>query len=144
MIMFLKRQAENPSKKAKKQSKIIQKAPKMPPKIAPGGLRRPLATQVGAWSLPAWPKRPRNDAKRAPRATQERLAAKIASENKPGDHGTGSARNGRASSIAGKARAARAGRTARDGAPEPQRGARREWREPPENRDSKPVRSLMP
>ena len=50
---------------------------------------------------------------------------------------------GRAS-IASKARAERAARTARAGATRQRTAARREWREPPEDRDSKPVRSLMP
>ena len=47
---------------------------------------------------------------------------------------------GRAS-IASKARAARAARTARGRAAGPRRGARREWRGPPENGDSKRVLS---
>ena len=50
---------------------------------------------------------------------------------------------GRAS-IASKARAERAARTARAGATRQRTAARREWREPPEDGDSKPVRSLMP
>ena len=50
---------------------------------------------------------------------------------------------GRAS-IASKARAERAARTARAGARRQGAAARREWREPPEDGDSKPVRSLMP
>ena len=52
-----KKQLENTSKKAcrkacKKHAKIIKKSSKIPPKIDPGGLRRPLASQLGAWSLP--------------------------------------------------------------------------------------------
>ena len=120
---------------------------KIHPNIDPGGLRRPLASQLGAWSLPKLLPEPSGASKKfydrargCPGAPLEPFFI----EKKPGYHGTGSARNGRASSIAGKARAARAGRTAREGAPEPHRGARREWREPPENRDSEPVRSLMP
>ena len=46
--------------------------------------------------------------------------------------------------IASKARAERAARTARAGATRQRTAARREWREPPEDGDSKPVRSLMP
>ena len=50
---------------------------------------------------------------------------------------------GRAS-IANKARAERAARTARAGATRQGTEARREWREPPEDRDRKPALSLMP
>ena len=47
-------------------------------------------------------------------------------------------------SNASKARAERAARTARAGATRQRTAARREWREPPEDGDSKPVRSRMP
>ena len=47
-------------------------------------------------------------------------------------------------SNASKARAERAARTARAGARRQRTAAWREWREPPEDRDSNPVRSLMP
>ena len=57
--------------RCKKHSNIINKASKMPSKIDPGGLRNPLASQWGAWSLPKRPKTQQNDAKRAPGATQE-------------------------------------------------------------------------
>ena len=40
------------SQTCEKPSKIIPKSPKMPPKNDPGGLRRPLASQVRARSLP--------------------------------------------------------------------------------------------
>ena len=98
---FRKRRAENPSKNACrkpsiKTQKFARKPPKMPPKIDPGGLRRPPASQLGAWSLPERPKTQQPDAKRAPRASQERLSQKITSKNKPGYHGTGSARGERA------------------------------------------------
>ena len=78
MIIVLKRQAENQSKKAcretcEKPPDNIEKSAKKPPKIAPGGLRRPLASQLGAWSLPKRPKTHQNHAKRAPGGTRERL-----------------------------------------------------------------------
>ena len=47
-------------------------------------------------------------------------------------------------SIASKARAERAARTTRAGVRQPRRRARREWQEPPDDRDSKPVGSRMP
>ena len=47
-------------------------------------------------------------------------------------------------SNASKARAERAARTARAGATRQGTEARREWREPPEDRNSKPVRSPTP
>ena len=47
-------------------------------------------------------------------------------------------------SNASKARAERAARTARAGARRQRTTAWREWREPTEDRDSNPVRSLMP
>ena len=79
-----------------KPSNIINKCANMPAKIDPGGLRRPLASQLGAWSLQKQPKRQQDDAKRAPRASQEPPSAKNTSKNKPGYHGTGSARGERA------------------------------------------------
>ena len=51
------KQLENTSKKAcrkacRKHAIIIKKSSKIHPKFDPGGLRRPLASQLGAWSLP--------------------------------------------------------------------------------------------
>ena len=60
----------------------------------------------------------------------------------PGYHGTGSAGFERASSQTSGARAARAARKATTKATAPRGTAKRKCREPPENGDSKPIRSL--
>ena len=59
------------------------------------------------------------------------------SKNKPGYHGTGSALDERASSIASDARAATAARGTRAGAPAPGGAAAQEGQEQPEHQHSK-------
>ena len=86
--------------------KWLQNRPKMAPESLPGGLRDPDRAGSPTWG-PYFRKK----------APPLETFVVFSSENKPGYHGTGSARGERASNIASKARAARAAR-AREGAPQ--------------------------
>ena len=73
----------------------------------------------------------------APGGGPERLPSDFSSKNKPGYHGTGSARGERASSTASDAGAARAARGTRAGAPALGGAAAQEQQEQPQHQHSK-------
>ena len=75
--------------------------------------------------------------KMAPKSPPERLRSDFSSENKPGYHGTGSARGDRATSTASDARAAREARGMRARAPAPRGAATQERQEQSEHEHSK-------
>ena len=82
-------------------------------KMASGGLLAPLGARKASQERPKRPKGHHKDAKRAPRAAQERPKSDFTSKNKPGYRGTGSAFRARAASTARRTRAARGASTAR-------------------------------
>ena len=131
-------------------SQGVQKASKTSPATVCGRKRAPRASwgapglDFGAFFAPLW----------TPKSVQKRIQkdAEFSNDFEPFSTPSGNlaimereARETRErASNASKARAEREARTARAGATRQGTEAWREWREPPEDRDRKPARSLMP
>ena len=131
MKSTIKKHLENrTTKRLRKTSKNIRFLTKIESKCLPksipegsGGLLR----AVGRLEPP----------KMAQKSPPERLRSDFSSKNKPGYHGTGSARGDRATSTASDARAAREARGMRARAPAPRGAATQERQEQSEHEHSK-------